>query len=78
MHGQPGHNTQPHASSPASFMGIDAWMTTQLKVALISKLPWSFMCLAYFFDILSMGACITRYWQTSGRLVHELDVCTVE
>ena len=26
---------------------------------------------------LSMGVCATRYWQTSGRLVQELNVCTV-
>ena len=24
-----------------------------------------------------MDVCITRHWQTSGRLVHELNVCTV-
>ena len=31
----------------------------------------------YLFDMLSMGFCTTRYWQTSGRLVQELNVCTV-
>ena len=30
------------------------------------------------FDLLSMGACKTRHWQTSGRLVHELNVGTVD
>ena len=30
-----------------------------------------------FFDMLSMGVCTTRHWQTSGRLVQELNVCTV-
>ena len=29
------------------------------------------------FDMLSMDVCITRQWQTSGRLVQELNVCTV-
>ena len=27
--------------------------------------------------MLSMGVCTTRQWQTSGRLVQELNVCTV-
>ena len=29
------------------------------------------------FDMASMGACTARHWQTSGRLVQELDVGTV-
>ena len=29
-----------------------------------------------FFDVLSMGVCKTRHWQTSGRLVQNLDACT--
>ena len=33
--------------------------------------------LGLFFDMLSMGFYTTRHWQTSGRLVQELDVCTV-
>ena len=28
--------------------------------------------------MLSMGVCTTRYWQTSSRLVQELNVCTVD
>ena len=35
------------------------------------------MCLA-FFDMTSMGVCTTRPWQTSGRPVQELNICTVE
>ena len=27
--------------------------------------------------MLSMGFCTTRHWQTSDRLVQELNVCTV-
>ena len=33
--------------------------------------------LGFFFDMLSMGFFTTRHYQTSGRLVQELDVCTV-
>ena len=31
-----------------SFMGMDAWMTPQLNIALIRKLRGTLMCLAYF------------------------------
>ena len=29
-----------------------------------------------FFDMIPNGVCTTGYWQTSGRLVQELNVCT--
>ena len=41
------------------------------------KLHGSFICMAYFFGKLFIGICTTRHWQTSGRLVHEFNVCTV-
>ena len=53
-------------------------MTSQLKVAFIRKLRGSLMCLDNFFDMLSLDVCITRHWQTSGRLVQELHACTVD
>ena len=53
-----------------------AWMTSQLNLALIRKLHWSLMCLAYCFCMLSMGVCTTRHSQASGQLVQELNVCT--
>ena len=33
--------------------------------------------LGLFFDMLSMGFCTTGHWQTSGRLVQELNIRTV-
>ena len=33
--------------------------------------------LGLFLDILFMDVCTTRHWQMSGRLVQELNVCTV-
>ena len=54
-----------------------AWMNSQLNVALISKLRGQLICLAYFFDMLSMVVCTIRHWETSGRLVQELNACTV-
>ena len=74
MCGQPGHDTQPHTRTPPSFLGMDA---SQLNVALIHNLFWSLMCLAYSFDMLSMGICTTRHWQTPSQLVQELNVCTI-
>ena len=35
------------------------------------------MYLAYFIGMLSTGVCTPRHQQTSGRLVQELNVCTV-
>ena len=42
-----------------------------------SQAPWVFGVLDLFLDILFLGLCTTRLWQTSGRLVQELNVCTV-
>ena len=49
----------------------------QLNVSLIRKLRCSLKCLAYLFDMSFKVVCTTRHWQTSGRLVQELNVCTV-
>ena len=59
------------------FLGIVAWMNSQMHVPWIRKLRGSFMYLAYFIDMLSVGVCTTKHWQTSSRLVQELSVCTV-
>ena len=69
MRGQTGHNTRPYARLPSRILGMDAWTTSQLNVALVSKLRGPLMCLAYFFDMLSMVVCTTRHSETSGRLV---------
>ena len=49
MRGKPGQNTRPHARLPPSFLGMDAWMTSQLNVVLIHKLRGSLICLAKIF-----------------------------
>ena len=77
MRGQTGHNTRPYARLPSRILGMDAWTTSQLNVALVSKLRGPLMCLAYFFDMLSMVVCTTRHSETSGRLVKDLNACTV-
>ena len=38
---------------------------------------WIIDVLGSFFDMLSMGVCTPRHWQTPGRLMQELNVCTV-
>ena len=43
-----------------------------------SQATWVLGVLGVFFDMLSMGVCTTRHCQTSGRLVQELNVCTVD
>ena len=59
---------------PASW----TWMTSQLNIILIHQLCGSFSdVLSLFSDMLSMGVCTTKHWQMSGRLVQELNVCTV-
>ena len=35
------------------------------------------MCLGCLFDMIFIGVCTTRNWQTFGRLVQELNVCIV-
>ena len=37
---------------PAIFLGMDAWMTPQLNIALIRKLCGSLMCLDYFCHVI--------------------------
>ena len=52
-------------------------MTSQLNVALFRKLGVAHV-LGLCFDILSKGVRTTRHLQTSGRLLQELSVCTVQ
>ena len=47
MRGQPEQNTRPHSRLSASFLGMDAWMNSQLNVALFFKLCRSLMCLFF-------------------------------
>ena len=58
-------------------LGMDACMTSQWNVALSHTLHGSLMCFAYFSDMLSMGVCTTRHYQTSSRLVQEFNVSTL-
>ena len=48
MRGQTGHNTRPHARFSPSFLGMNAWMTLQLNVALFFELSGSLAYLAKF------------------------------
>ena len=75
MRGQPRHNTRPHARSPP--LEMDAWVSLQLNVAFDLKAACVIDVLGIGFDMSSMGVRTTRHWQTSGRLVQELHVCTV-
>ena len=43
-----------------------------------SQAAWVIDVLDLCFDMLSMDVCTTRYSQTSGRLMQELNVCTID
>ena len=74
MRGQPGQNTRLHARLPPSFQGMDH-LTTERSFDVPAM--WVIDVLVLFFDMLFMGLCTTRQWQTTGRLVKKLNVCTV-
>ena len=42
-----------------------------------SQATWVIDVLDLFFDMLSIGVCTSWHWQTSGRLVPKLNVCTL-
>ena len=52
-------------------------MTSQQSVALIRKQGFVIGVLGLLFDMLYMGVCTARHWQMSGRLVQEINVCTI-
>ena len=74
MRGLPGHNSRPLAQLPPNILDMDD-LTTELIFN--SKATWVIDVLDLFFDMLSMGVSTTGHWRTSGRLVQELNVCTV-
>ena len=49
--GKPRHNARSIATQ---FLGMNAWMNSQMNVVLIRKLCVSWMCLAYLFDIIQV------------------------
>ena len=89
MRGQPGHNTRLHARLPHSFLCMDAWITSELNVDLITTPRGPLMCLAYFLtyhpyvclckltpvDVRSTGAEMKRLYCTgmNWRLVQTSD-----
>ena len=42
-----------------------------------AQATWVIDVLGLFIDMPSMVVCTTRHWETSGRLVQEINVCTV-
>ena len=56
-----------------------AWIHDDLTAACSSdsQAMGAIDVLGLFFDMLSMDVCTTRHWHTSGRLVQELNVCSV-
>ena len=69
MRRQPGHNTRPHARLAPSFLGKDAWMTSQLNVVFHRKLRRLLLCLAYFLT------CYSWVFQKTGIGRRPVDWC---
>ena len=79
----PGFNTRPHARSPPSFPGMDAWMSSQLNLlCFASYVGYWCVWLVFFiwvaFDMLSHGSFYNQVLKTSRRLVQELNACSVK
>ena len=76
MHGQPGHIKRADARLQPSYLDMEAWMTSQLNIALISKLRGSLMCLAFFLHVIQ--GCLYNQAMADVQLkVQDLNVCTV-
>ena len=71
------HDRTPDCTQFSEYGCHHKSQTLQLNVALIRKLRGSLLCLVYFVDFLYIGVCKTMHWETSGRLVQELNICTV-
>ena len=72
-----GHNTRPQPiDSQLSGHGCMDELITERT--LICKLHGSIMRLTHLSDMLAMSVCATRHCQAPGRLVQELNVCTVD
>ena len=70
------HNTRPPARLPPFSKGMDD-LTTGRSFDSQATCTQVIDMIGSFFEMLSMGVCTTRHWQTSSRLVQELNVCTV-
>ena len=69
----PWHNTRLHALVPPRFLGMDD-LTIEHSIDL--QATWIIGVLGICFDLLFLSVCTTKLWQTSGRMVQELNVCT--
>ena len=75
MRGHTGHNTRPQSDcDPVSW----AWMRPYVPDLTTERsFHWQATLVIDVLDMMSMGVCTTRHWQTSGRLVRELNAATV-
>ena len=69
MYGQLGHNTRPHARLPPRFHGHGCMHDLTIeRRSLRSQATWVIDVLGLFFDMLPVGVCTARHWQTSDRM----------
>ena len=69
----PGHNTRPHAR----FHGYGCMDDLTTELSFDSQGTWVIGVHSLYLDMLTTGVCTTRHWQTSGRLLQKLNICTV-
>ena len=50
-------------------------LTTELSFD--SQATWVIDVFGFLFDMIFISVCTTRHWQTSGRMVQKLNICTV-
>ena len=74
MHWAPWHDTRPHVRFPPSLLGMDDLITER---SFDSQASLVIRVLSLFFTLFS-DVYQTKYWLWSGRLVQELNVCTIK
>ena len=56
---------------------MDAMDDHTTERSFVSQATWVIDMLGLFLDMFSIAVCSTRHWHTFGRLVQELNACTI-
>ena len=59
------------------FLGHGCMHDLTTECSFDAQATWVIDVLSLSIDMPSMVVCTTRHWETSGRLVQEINVCTV-
>ena len=77
MHGQPMGRIHGHTPFATQFPGHGCIYDLTTELSFDSQATWVIDVFGFLFDMIFISVCTTRDWQTSGRLVQNLNVCTV-